>query len=454
MSSGSWSKPWAAVDGSISCVHTRYWDGADRTPVSYPKASIVSVDRASELWKDLENEKEAWQRVTAQSIRREARRQGVAQGLIASGNGFFHYGRSGGEKPPRRVFTKDNPYYVVEQRKLSARAVFRRGNNEGLYEGAQETEMEPYWLTFPPTFANDQIALVNKLREKMQGSSFNAGVLLAESNEALRLVADTAIRVAKSIHHITRGDLAGSARAIFEGTSRAPIRPYSQMRPFKPTVDRSSSLWLEMRYGWQPLLSEASDAATFVSHQLHAPARRKYKASLRHEYRKTRTTPAWPVGPWADPVTGQSRQIVTRWLTAVIAEKPHSLGLMDHLDPAVIAWERLPLSFVADWFIPIGGWLQARAAVNSLQCEYHVRATKEECEAFAPVSPSIVSRSATANFHSVVFQREVIQGAIKVPMPTFTPLAEALTVRRCVDSISLVAQAFLGGISKWSRPMG
>ena len=35
------------------------------------------------------------------------------------------------------------------------------------------------------------------------------------------------------------------------------------------------------------------------------------------------------------------------------------LGLTD---PLGIAWELTRLSFVADWFVPIGAWLQARSA--------------------------------------------------------------------------------------------
>jgi hypothetical protein len=36
------------------------------------------------------------------------------------------------------------------------------------------------------------------------------------------------------------------------------------------------------------------------------------------------------------------------------------LGLTN---PAILAWELIPFSFVADWFIPIGSWLEAQTAL-------------------------------------------------------------------------------------------
>lgn len=40
---------------------------------------------------------------------------------------------------------------------------------------------------------------------------------------------------------------------------------------------------------------------------------------------------------------------------------------MGALDPASILWERLPWSFVVDWWLPIGNYLEARAVANSLK---------------------------------------------------------------------------------------
>lgn len=436
--------------GLWSVRKLRQWNGDDRQFKTYPKASLVSVNRAEKLFDDLDDEAKARTQLISKNTRREARRLKVKAGLASSGQGFFFHGKTSEDRPPRRAFTKDNNYSVWDLTQKDAIGGFARTDGS-VYYGGKMAFAVPNWNTSVPISANEQLVLINRLRAKTQGSSFNAGVMLAESNEAVRLVADSAIRVAKSLHHLTRGDLAGSARAIFEGTSRAPIRPYREMKPFKPTVDRASSLWLEMRYGWTPLLGEASSAAQFLAHQLHAPARMKQKAFF--EARTFRDELA--AGPWLAPITARAVLHRQRWLTAVFEEDvPPGLSL-DHIDPATILWERVPLSFVADWFLPIGDYLQARAAVNSIKCSYHVIATKYDNTAYGPVSSALVDDNyGESQYHSVRFTREVIQGPIQVPLPRFTPLSEALSIRRCIDAISLVSQAFLGGISKWSKPMG
>jgi len=62
--------------------------------------------------------------------------------------------------------------------------------------------------------ANDEIALISKLREKLYGSDFNLAVFGAELNQSLRMIGDTAIRVAKSLHYAKRGDIRGAARSL------------------------------------------------------------------------------------------------------------------------------------------------------------------------------------------------------------------------------------------------
>lgn len=458
MSVGSWDRSQITQVGPTiaswnGVKHTRSWNGLDRQLKVYPKASLVSVDRAQAIFDDLDDENKARHHILAKATRREARRLNVNAGLAQSGQGFFFYKKDGKSKLPKREYSQDNNY-TMSERYDSEWPCFYRGPNAPYPVTFAQSQMSTFgattWLARDLLGANDQLKLIKKLGEKMRGSDFNAGVFLAESNEAIGLIGDTAIRVAKAHHHLRRGDLAGTARAIFERTSRTPIKSYQSMRPFRPTAERMSSHWLELQYGWLPLLNEAHSAAEFVAHQLSVPLKKKYKASIRVEMR---TRNNWVSGYTPYKIFGDSTLTHKRWLTAVFREKSPYLGTMVQLDPATVAWELLPYSFAADWFIPFGSWLEARSLASSLNCDYHVIANKRTGERYAPYGPGIVGDRIPARSFDVTFSRQVIAGNPQVPPPRFVPLSKALSVRRCLSAISLVTQQVFGG-KTFSRPIG
>jgi len=190
-------------------------------------------------------------------------------------------------RPPRRARDTDHRYYMY----------YDKSDGEPIsfwVDGEEKTDWSSQWFECADSSSflldsNDQINLLGKLREKLQGSDFNMSVFLGESHQTVRLIGDTAIKIAKSIHHLRKGDLAGTARALIEGTSRKPHKPYSQMKPFRPTLDNMSRHWLEVQYGWRPLLQDVEGAAQAVAHKLSWPAQQTYRMSVKKKQVDTRT---------------------------------------------------------------------------------------------------------------------------------------------------------------------
>jgi hypothetical protein len=89
---------------------------------------------------------------------------------------------------------------------------------------------------------NDQLALIGKLKEKVQGSDFNLAIFLAEANESLHMIADTAYRLGGAITSVKKGNLRAAVRYLFQGTDRKPKQKHLGKEFAKVTRLRSFQL--------------------------------------------------------------------------------------------------------------------------------------------------------------------------------------------------------------------
>jgi hypothetical protein len=123
-----------------------------------------------------------------------------------------------------------------------------------------------------------------------------------------------------------------------------------------------------MSYGWKPLLSDVHAQAenlarvlidrSFVLRQVSASAKTE-------EWRDKRVAIAG--GNWynrrIDRITNVVRYTVRYTIQDGQAKVANTFGL---LNPLLVAWELVPFSFVADWFLPVGNFLDNLTAYNGL----------------------------------------------------------------------------------------
>lgn len=283
---------------------------------------------------------------------------------------------------------------------------------------------------------NDQIRLIGKLREKLSGSDFNASVALGESHQTLRMIGDIAIRIRKAYVHLRKGDVSGSARALLEGTSRAPLKPYSSMKDLSViNAVTMANTWIELQYGWLPLLKDVEAGAQAVAHALNVPVQARYKATIRKER-------------VLDFVQGTGTN-VWRWrrvnehirtLTAYVSEPPSFMATLGLTNPEIVIWELVPWSFVADWFIPIGQYLDARALTSCVQASY-VQSDRKNGIAVVTASPTGIPSAWSRNRQ---FARSVFPYGLTVPTPTFKGLGKAASWQHCANAVALLTQQFAG----------
>lgn len=328
----------------------------------------------------------------------------------------------------------ENAYSLNTDRQTEAYYRYKVGSTT--YEGVL-TDHCP--LATAQWTANDTIVLIDKLREKTLGADVNFGVTAAEAPKAFAMIGDTATRIYKTYRSLRKGDVASAWSYVVQGTSRH--------RDKLPAKTNASNFWLQTQYGWKPLLNDATECAKFLAHQTSSP--RKSVATAVHWHQGNggrwfytghhiRNLPAGLVLQMYRGVA-HSKQI------RAILKDVNMPSLTGLTDPAAIAWELVPYSFVADWFIPIGTYLDALRTVRSLNATYVTTERLYE-KHFGPnylYPPQFtwIVEPKTLAYEKLVFSRSV-SSSIAVPLPEVKPWAKSATLGHAVNAVALLISRF------------
>jgi len=279
-------------------------------------------------------------------------------------------------------------------------------------------------VTYPTWSSDDDIALLGKLREKIAGSSFNAGVSLGESKEALHLIFNSANRIARSLHALKRGNFHAAARELsdLQGVPRSRARKGPK---------RVADQWLELQYGWLPLLNDAKEGAEFLAHLHSYPSQQVVRVSRQAK----QETQGWKSAMYDSKSTMFDRKTIKAILTEV-----DTVALAGLTDPLSVAWELLPYSFVADWFIPIGNYLSARGLAQSITGTFVITQTRKLHLKLVDGrwDPSWEFKDTGDWFWKLTETSRTISNSLQVPTPTIKPLSKIVGWRHAANAVALL----------------
>lgn len=198
---------------------------------------------------------------------------------------------------------------------------------------------------------------LSKLLERVKGHDFNLGVELGQLHQTVGLLSGTLRSLGRAALALRRGDFATAARCL--GASP---------RPTRLKASDISGRWLELQYGWLPLLSTCYSAAEAYAALTEGPRRSLFKvAKSRDTVFNITTAP----NTYSLKFEGEVR--VSVWYEMYEEMSiTRQLGLQD---PASILWELTPWSFVVDWFIPFGEYLNLLNQIPKLKGRWLVTST-------------------------------------------------------------------------------
>lgn len=232
---------------------------------------------------------------------------------------------------------------------------------------------------------------LSRLHKELSTQKSSTLVTMAEAHKTARMIAQNATKIASAFGALKKGQLGKFADVLgltFTRTEVARLqsrrrkalgRGFSSktMRTHKFYRDRTqgdlrqfaANTWLEFSYGWKPLLSDIYSQAEALAEVLteHQYVVRAARASARDEKRVTRDTVDGSEGLWKARVTNRQIARVAYVVRYKLQNGPatvaNTFGL---LNPAELAWELIPFSFVVDWFLPVGNMLQSLSATAGL----------------------------------------------------------------------------------------
>lgn len=196
-------------------------------------------------------------------------------------------------------------------------------------------------------FTLDQTAKTRALL-KIKDQKVDLSTAAAELRSTVSMLAQSSMTVYRMYKAVRKGDFKAFTKEFKPGTvKRPPHRGWSSKD--------ASSRWLEVQYGWLPLIGDIKGAVEWLNTSPAAQLTFRSTGSAIEQFSDvldidTSNRPA------ISSITGKRvSKTVVHWQMEDYRKHRNAQGGL--INPLVVAWELVPFSFVVDWFLPIGDWL-------------------------------------------------------------------------------------------------
>ncbi len=306
--------------------------------------------------------------------------------------------------------------------------------------GPDGSDVDYAWPLVPTPNLNDwdamkEIDLLQKLSKKIKGHDFHVGVSLAEVDKTASMVTKRLGQIMHGVWELSRGNVPGALRVW--GSTARKVSTKTKLK-----VTDISGTFLELRYGWTPLVQDVYAGAKAFEEISNGPRGITFRSGKKFSVNIPSNNPQGIVRNYFGGTVHRS-YVVEQY------EEMDALRSMGLLDPASVLWERLPWSFVVDWFIPIGSYLELIGTIPYLKGRF-CRTTSAENFTEESV-PDIIYPGVTIGpipqFTCRDFRlNRTILESLSVPFPK-VHVAGAVQGKRVGNAIALAHQMFARALS-------
>lgn len=258
----------------------------------------------------------------------------------------------------------------------------------------------------PEAVANRALALnlYNRTIVEAKNKATREGMDLAETltgiPESVRMIAGRVKQVTLAWKHVRNRNITAAVRSL-------GINPTKVHHSLK---NKSlAKAWLELQYGWLPLLSDIHSGMNLVNGLL-SKEQNPRQFSVRRRL-GTELIGRLPVSPRPAKWTGLQltsaghHSVEVRYDYRVDDATVAFLSGLSILNPLYVGWVAAPFSFVLDWLLPVADWLQSLTSHLGLQfvSGYATRksygratASASGIEDYGPFYPRVYSGGSTS----------------------------------------------------------
>lgn len=212
----------------------------------------------------------------------------------------------------------------------------------------------------------------NYLRSEIQSITVNLAQALAERKQTAMMFVDFGGRLLRSVRALR----AGSPQRVYSALTGGDQLPRHWKRDFrtktgpnipKHVFDNASDSWLAWQYGVRPLVQDLKGSVdAYWKARAVRPCIQRVNVKTKSErFSQTVFDPFDNV--YAQTYASLKGRAVAYVEIQVGADLWSTADMLGLTNPALLAWELIPYSFVFDWFVNVGDYLQAAQSIRGLQ---------------------------------------------------------------------------------------
>lgn len=293
-----------------------------------------------------------------------------------------------------------------------------------------------------------RVSMINEATYKAKAKLFNS--LKGEGANLANMLGERK-QVANSISNLLR-TVAYTARDLRRGNVTSAIRrmggdPQTARALRKKDI---ANQWLSLQYGWKPLLSDVYDLVQGLHHR-ESTGYTVIRASASHMLRGLTTQSIFQNTQTGKQVGIRLERSLVKYMVRVRPDlafaEPAALGFTN---PLTVLWEVTPWSFVVDWALPIGryleqltathGWTLLDGCISSL----YYAGESGDYSWSSSISNSSYNRVWGQSYTggAVAYTEFVRQAFTSWPIPDLPRFKNPFSTGHVLNSLALLSQAF------------
>lgn len=328
---------------------------------------------------------------------------------VVSLNGTYLKGTGWGPNQPHSYVKFNGKYKEVYDRSKPPRSISSRLITQG-------------FVWDKGTHFRDWEIDSNKHLLRIQSVGTDLAELLATRKDTISMVSSRLMQIARGAQQIKRGQFGRAAKT------------FGIKKPGKLEKNNFPGNWLEYQYGWAPLVGDVY--TLLLDEALKEPPAVPVTTILRD----SQTFVEWYLSSDYKrfSVRNVTMDITYRFKTllrpnATVLSAASQSGLTN---PALLAWNLLPYSFVVDWFYPVGDMLEALGSLHGIDIVSSTVSYRQRtfCEYTGYINDYSGMRANTLEI-----QKERRNGLPAVQFPRFQ---NPLSLTHFANGMSLLTQVF------------